>query len=129
MFSYGPRTPLPDEFSTIAERFREAGWPTNSIAYKPPLYDGNFEQGFDVAFNVPRENVVGEDNLREALEWLDANADRRNFLFLHFNDPHQPFTQPAPFDSKFGSDPAEYGLDGGTHPVYGLEGIGLGENF
>jgi arylsulfatase A-like enzyme len=35
-----------------------------------------------------------------ALQWLDANArqsDRPWFLWLHYRDPHYPFTPPAPF--------------------------------
>lgn len=102
VFSLGPTTPLPATFVTVAERFRDHGWMTNSIIYKAPLYDGGYEQGFDIAFNVPRENVRGSDNLAEAMQWLDTSSDRRNFLFLHFNDPHQPFTQPEPFDTRFG---------------------------
>ncbi|MDA1266836.1 MAG: sulfatase [Planctomycetota bacterium] len=110
VFSYGPRTPLPQGLGTIAEHFHAAGFATQAIAYKPPLYDGGFEQGFDIAFNVPREIVRGEDNLTEALAWLEANHDRRNFLFLHFNDPHQPFTQPDEYVTGFGPDPAEHGM-------------------
>jgi hypothetical protein len=44
------------------------------------------------------------------MEWLESSADRRNFLFLHFDDPHQPFTQPAPFDRTFGANPAAHGI-------------------
>ena len=125
--SYGPRTPLPSELETLAERFRADGWVTQSIIYKPPLYDGGFEQGFDVAFNVPREAVRASDNLTEAMEWLDAHAGRRNFLFLHFNDPHQPFTQPDPWDQKFGEDPAEHDIEL-PHSIYQSRGK-RGEEF
>jgi len=105
VFSYGSRTPLPGSLLTLAERFRNAGWATQAVVYKPPLYDGGFEQGFDVAFNVPREAVRGEDNLTEALEWLEDAGPGRNYLFLHFNDPHQPFTQPDAYAKKFAEDP------------------------
>lgn len=105
-----PRDRVPARYHTLAERFRDHGWATHSIAYKAPLYDGGYEQGFDVSFNVPRVYVQGSDNLTEALEWLQANSERRNFLFLHFNDPHQPFTQPEPFDSSHGPDPKEHGI-------------------
>ncbi len=111
VFSYGSRTPLPEALLTIAERFRNAGWATQSVVYKPPLYDGGFEQGFDVAHNVPREAVRGEDNLAEALQWLEDAGPGRNYLFLHFNDPHQPFTQPAPFDRAFGGDPSQANVE------------------
>ncbi len=108
--SYGPATPLPGYLTTLAERFQEAGWATRAISFKAPLYDGGYDQGFDAAFNVPRDDARADDNLRKALEWLASEDGGRRFLFLHFNDPHQPFTQPAPFDRKFGGDPAAQGI-------------------
>lgn len=109
--SYGPATPLPDELVTLAEHFQVRGWATRSIAYKVPLFDGNYEQGFDQAFNVPRDVIRGEENLARALEWLGAHRGGPAFLFLHFNDPHQPFVQPAPYDRAFGPPPEELGLE------------------
>ena len=106
-----PRDRVPERYDTLAELLRDHGWTTHSIAYKAPLYDGGYEQGFDVAFNVPRVYVRGSDNLAEALDWLDQNAGRRNFLFLHFNDPHQPFTQPEAFHASHGPDPKEHGIE------------------
>lgn len=94
---------LPAHFQTLAESFRAAGWATQSIAYKAPIYRNGYDQGFDVSFNVPRKLARADDNLAKALEWLDRDSRRRNFLFLHFDDPHQPFGQPAPFDNAFGS--------------------------
>ena len=108
--SYGPATPLPDELTTLAEHFQERGWATRSIAYKVPLFDGNYEQGFDEAFNVPRDVIRGEENLARALEWLETHRGGATFLFLHFNDPHQPFVQPEPFDRSFGPSPDDVGV-------------------
>lgn len=108
--SYGPATPLPDELVTLAEHFQARGYATRSIAYKVPLFDGHYEQGFDQAFNVPRDEIRGEENLARAFEWLDAHRSGPAFLFLHFNDPHQPFVQPAPFDRKFGPPAESLGL-------------------
>jgi hypothetical protein len=102
MSGYGYAKPTSPRLDALAERFRAHGWSTNSIAYKAPLYSSGYDQGFDVSFNVPRKITRADDNLAEAMQWLDANADRRNFLFLHFNDPHQPFAQPAPYDQVFG---------------------------
>lgn len=89
------------QLRTLAERFRAAGWLTHGVAYKAYLYNMGFEQGFDTWFNVPRAFVKGKENVGRALSWLDRNHDRRFFLFLHLNDPHQPFNQPQPFDRKF----------------------------
>lgn len=93
-------TPLPLRFDTLAEHFRAAGWGTHAILYKPILADVGVDQGFDTFFNVPRVVVRADDNLRKALEWLDENGDRRFFLFLHFDDPHQPYSQPREFLSR-----------------------------
>ena len=107
--SYGPATPLPDELVTLAEHLQSRGWATRSIAYKVPLFDGNYEQGFDQAFNVPRDVIRGEENLARALEWLEDHRGGPSFLFLHFNDPHQPFVQPEPYDRSFGPAPETLG--------------------
>ena len=110
VWNHGHVSPLGSQFDTLAEQFRARGWRTQSIAYKIPLYAGGYDQGFDVSRNVPRVGARAQDNLNEALAWLERNAHRRNFLFLHFDDPHQPFTQPEPFDRTFGGDPAQHGI-------------------
>jgi arylsulfatase A-like enzyme len=86
---------------TLAERLRDAGWRTQAIAYKAFLYNLGFEQGFDVWFNLPRLDRSAADGVRRALAFLDANAGRRFFLFLHFDDTHQPMRQPEPFATRF----------------------------
>ncbi|MEM7201199.1 MAG: sulfatase [Planctomycetota bacterium] len=110
VFSSGPSSPLPRGFQTLAERFRAEDWATHAIAYKAPLYHGGFDQGFEVSLNVPRRRPRASENLADALQWLENNASRRNFLFLHFDDPHQPFTQPRPFDRMFGGAPDLHGV-------------------
>lgn len=110
--SYGPATPLPAQLTTLAEHFQSNGWATRSIAYKVPLFEGNYEQGFDQAFSVPRDVIRGEENLARALEWLEDQNGGQSFLFLHFNDPHQPFVHPEPLDRKFGSAAPMFGAGG-----------------
>jgi arylsulfatase A-like enzyme len=90
-------TPLASERTTLAERFRAGGWATHAILYKPYLYDDGHHQGFDSYFNVPQTVKLAEQNLRKALIWIQKNRERRFFLFLHFDDPHQPLTQPTEF--------------------------------
>ncbi len=100
------------EVSTLAEHFARGGWATGAVVFKAYLYNMGFEQGFDTWFNVPRYDVRADDNLKKALAWLDDNYQRRFFFFLHFNDPHQPFNQPPPFDHRFNTaaDLARFGL-------------------
>jgi arylsulfatase A-like enzyme len=97
---------------TLAERLRDGGWRTHAVVYKAYLFGLGLDQGFDRWFNLPTSNRTAQVNLDKALAWLEDNHDRRFFLFLHLDDPHQPFNQPPPFDLRFG-DPqvhAELGI-------------------
>lgn len=86
---------LPHRMETVASRFRRAGWITEAILYKTVMGPGrDLERGFERYFNVPQVYARGDRNRRKAIEWLSENGDRRFFLFLHFDDPHQPYTQP-----------------------------------
>lgn len=94
-------TTLSGELTTVTERFRRAGWRTQGYAFKPFLFNLGFEQGFDDWFNVPRLDRTARDSVAKALGFLDRHGDRRFFLFLHFDDPHEPLRQPPPWDTKF----------------------------
>lgn len=96
---------IPLELTTLPEYFRAAGYITEAVMYKAYLYNMGFEQGFDRWFNVPLHDVNAQSNLDHAMSWLERNKDRTFFLFLHFNDPHQPFNQPDAWASKFTSKP------------------------
>lgn len=93
--------------NTLAGAFRDAGYFAQGIAFKLLLYDMGFERGFDAYFNVPRFHlnpdygVRGEQNLARARHWLEQFGGRQAFLFLHLNDPHQPFNHPEPFLGQF----------------------------
>jgi len=111
---------LLDKFSpsvtTLAESLRGAGWSTHAIAYKPALAGRGYEQGFETYFNIPKVVHSAQENLSKAIEFLNQNHDRRFFLFLHFNDPHQPFTHPVPFFSaESEADTNHFGM---TRPVW-----------
>jgi arylsulfatase A-like enzyme len=105
-------SPLGEDVRTLAEIFRQGGWRTQGVAFKPALFDVGLDQGFESWFNLPTPRLTGRMNLDRALTWLESNHDRRFFLFLHLNDPHQPFNQPAAFQNLFGGDErARLGFD------------------
>ena len=41
------------------------------------------------------------DTWAQARTWLDGNASNRFFAWIHFFDPHTPYTPPEPFRSKY----------------------------
>jgi arylsulfatase A-like enzyme len=93
---------MSDRVETLAERLRAGGWRTHAVVYKAFLFGLGLEQGFDRWFNLPTSRRTAQVNLDKALAWLERHHDRRFFLFLHLDDPHQPFNQPPPFDLAFG---------------------------
>lgn len=36
-----------------------------------------------------------------AIEWLGKNKNKRFFLYLHYFDPHGPYTPPSPYDEMY----------------------------
>ena len=53
---------------------------------RPPLY---------------AERVTGP-----ALDWIDAHANEGFFAYLHYLEPHEPYTPPEPFVSRFAGEDA-----------------------
>ncbi|MBI3966618.1 MAG: sulfatase [Chloroflexi bacterium] len=53
------------------------------------------------------------------LHWLDERDDRPFFLWVHYFDPHWPYTPPPPYDTMY--DPSYDGsLDGSMKYVWGI---------
>lgn len=117
---------LPEEIPTIAEAMKDAGYRTAAIGRNSMLLPhSNFDQGFQEYHWFPQKNVWLQNyniglthNLLElfglespdaalltdyAIQWLTAHAQQNFFLWLHYFDPHMPYTPPQSF---LPSDPA-----------------------
>ena len=103
---------LPDEATTIAERFRELGYATAAfISAFPCSRRFGLEQGFDhfderfalgharvgAAGNVSTglAQRSGRDTTNAALAWFASRPrDRPFFVWIHYFDPHDPLMRP-----------------------------------
>jgi len=89
---------LPDDVTTLAEILADRGYTTDAVVTNIFLRNGRgFEQGFsnydDVLFHRQREfaeDVVGRVDLLTLEE-----PEEPFFLWVHFLDPHWPYTPPA----------------------------------
>ncbi len=108
---------LSDTVTTVAEVFREAGYRTAAVigAYVLARQFG-LGQGFvayEDSFPQPEEprNTAhfverpAGDVTDIALRWLGAHGDEAFFLWLHYFDPHFPYTPPAAFGERFAESP------------------------
>jgi arylsulfatase A-like enzyme len=102
---YMVNTILPDNVFTLAESYLQNGFVTQSIKGNFFVsHKFNYDQGFqgfvDCFQEVPRINDAVYKN---AVKWLEQKREKPFFLYLHFMDPHGPYTPPKQYD-RFTSD-------------------------
>jgi choline-sulfatase len=99
-FTVDPRERL------LPRMLREQGFATAGVVSAYVLrQDTGISQGFDFYdCNLPmaaQGTALGEvqrdgaETLKVADAWLDSQPSRRLFLFVHFYEPHKPYTPPA----------------------------------
>jgi len=100
--SYGVR-PLSDRFTTLAERFREAGYRTGAVVGGPALgRELGVSQGFEIFeddLSGRNEVYVGKrakDVANLAIAMVSKFGGDPFFLFVNFFDPHAPYRPPPP---------------------------------
>jgi arylsulfatase A-like enzyme len=128
---HGSQLHTPEGTLTLAEAFRAAGFATAGFVSNPNIkavFD--FDRGFDLWFDAPAQDTLTLSSLRDSLfgavlseltryqfnwkyandcaamnahilPWLDAHHDRPFFLYLHYIDPHEPYSPPEPYASDF----------------------------
>lgn len=91
---------LSSEIETLAERFQAAGYQTAAMTRHTWLRrKSGLDQGFEEYHN--NKFAIGLDARglsMAALDWLERrDPDRPFFLWLHFLDPHLPYTPAHPY--------------------------------
>jgi arylsulfatase A-like enzyme/Tfp pilus assembly protein PilF len=110
-FALSPRS------ETIATSLRARGFATGAFVGAFVL-DSRFgmDLGFDYyydRFDSTRSKAGSLEGLerraeqvsREALRWMELQAGRSFFAWLHFYDPHAPYAPPEPFKTRYAGNP------------------------
>jgi len=100
---------LDDECPTIAERLWEAGFLTAGVdnLINFASHPNWFARGYQHLMNATGTSrpvayqTRGAAINAELLPWLRANHEHDFFLFVHYWDPHGPFTQPDEYNQPF----------------------------
>ncbi|MCC7012030.1 MAG: sulfatase-like hydrolase/transferase [Planctomycetes bacterium] len=104
--------PLPQSALTLAELARASGVQTFAVVASWVLDPAfGLDQGFDV-YDAPQRNAGHAEPERRAPEVLRAalarlakrDRSRPFFLWVHFYDPHVPYTPPRAFSEQAGGD-------------------------
>jgi len=103
---------LSDKFPTLATLFRKKGYKTGAFVSSFVLdHQYGLDRGFDVYDDEVEIKSGGSINIQEserpadvvtarALKWLDANADKPFFCWIHYYDPHGPYAPPPKFRER-----------------------------
>ncbi|MBM4014015.1 MAG: sulfatase [Planctomycetes bacterium] len=96
--------PLRRDVPTLASWMAEAGFATAAVVGGEPLARGSgVERGFERFADPPRGAAgathFGEWTARDVTDaalaaWREFDRTRRRFLFVHYFDPHQPYSPP-----------------------------------
>jgi arylsulfatase A-like enzyme len=101
---------LSDQFTTLAERLRDAWYTTIGVPSNRHLSKRlGFAQGFDhyddeAPFRpAPAANLRVRELLREAYgpQWRKEWKNRKTFLWIHYFDPHVPYQAREPWIHEF----------------------------
>jgi choline-sulfatase len=105
------------EVPLLAELFRQQGFATGAFVSSVVLSSqSGLDRGFDVysdrfqgvSGDAQFLNTVqkkGADTIAEALGWLEANRQKRLFLWLHLYEPHDPYEPPEPYATRYAERP------------------------
>ncbi|MGD0222917.1 MAG: sulfatase-like hydrolase/transferase [Terriglobia bacterium] len=108
---------LPSSSVTLAKVLRDNGFTTAAFIASAVL-DSRFglNQGFDTYFDhfdfrelhgshFDEWERRGDVVVDEVVSWLKLNPRQPFFLWVHLYDPHQPYTPPEPYASRFRASP------------------------
>jgi|GEM_PF-1802020 len=109
----GTRQKLPRRKTTVAEVLLNAGYLTAGVVGNGNLANlYNFNQGFSTYIEAWKDDDIPPERLCDArhitdrsLPILEKVAKSGNFfMWIHYIDPHAPYSPPSPFDSMYVND-------------------------
>ncbi len=93
---------LPESADTLAEILSRKGYFTAAITSNPWLKRGfGLNQGFKGFWYLDRESAKEVNRQTYKVLRRLREQDKPFFLYVHYMDPHSPYTPPPPYDSLF----------------------------
>ena len=90
--------PLSDKLTTLAEILQDRGYHTAAFISLGVLRGKyGFDQGFEEFDEQFGENYFrrGDAVTDASLDWLEQKPQKPFFLWLHYSDPHEPYSPPT----------------------------------
>jgi arylsulfatase A-like enzyme len=91
-----PRSSLPGALPYLPEMLRERGYRTATFIQSAyPLLTMGFARGFELMERPANYKT------KQILKWIRQQKRERFFLWVHYSEPHTPYTPSAGFDRLF----------------------------
>jgi arylsulfatase A-like enzyme len=97
-------TRLNDELTTLAELLKSHGYKTAGVSPNPWITKQfGYTQGFDRFYFIERQpaDKITESGREIVERWKSEGREDPFFLYLHFLDPHDPYTPPGEYETRF----------------------------
>ena len=107
---------LAAEIPILPELLKERGWATSAVV-ATFILDAQFglARGFDSyaapqTMNSQASSIEGPERRAgavtgAAIDWIERHGEAPFFLWVHYFDPHTPYSPPPPFDTRFRESP------------------------
>jgi arylsulfatase A-like enzyme len=111
---------LSTDKKTLAETLQDNGYTTAAFVSSCVLDSSTgIDRGFQFYDDTLQEDFLflascqrtAEKTTESAIRWIEGNAEKKFFLWVHFNDPHSLYDPPPPFDLKFSTQPHSSKMD------------------
>jgi arylsulfatase A-like enzyme len=108
---------LPEDATTLAERFRAAGWRTGALVQMVYASDAyGLDQGFDdYHYYATAEEKQDALLVYDAGRWMEGHAGERTLLYVHLRRPHSPYDPPRSAWERLAGEPP--GVDPARFPL------------
>lgn len=97
---------LDPQLETLAEIFKSNGYSTIGVSPNPWItQEFGYDQGFETFY--VKERMIAEEVVKAGIKFI-GEARKNNkpfFAYLHFLDPHDPYSPPGPFKDTFTDTP------------------------
>ena len=101
-----------DETTTLPQFFSRSGYYTGIVSNQPLIRGTGFTKGFeDLQIGSLENPWSGVEVTDRALDFVEDAADDKFMLYVHYLDPHQPYTPLVEFSERFAGETAGEPLD------------------
>jgi len=100
---------LADNQPVVAERLHTAGYRTaafvSAFALSRRFGLGRGFDLYDEDFGADRAERTAKDTTDRVVAWLAQPSSQPTFLWVHYYDPHYPYTPPEPWRTQYAKNP------------------------